>query len=74
MKLLVAAALSVIAAASFTQTISPGMWHDDTAYTLSGKPLPNGDAPPLTMADAQNIRKTMEYRMKRYHIDCTITN
>ncbi len=76
MRLLIAAALAGFAVSSIAQTVSPGMWHDEVAYTLNGKPLPATQAPDqcLTDADAKNIRKTMEYRMKRDKIDCTITN
>ncbi|KVN16375.1 hypothetical protein WT09_02010 [Burkholderia stagnalis] len=77
MKLLIAAGLAGFAIASFAQTVSPGMWHDDTAYTLNGKPLPSGDPVPdqcLTDADAKNIRATMEARMRRDNVACTITH
>lgn len=76
MRLLIAAALAGFAVSSVAQTVSPGMWHDETAYTLNGKPLPTTQAPDqcLAEADAKNIRKTMEYRMKRDNIHCTITN
>ncbi|KVT84909.1 hypothetical protein WM32_16295 [Burkholderia ubonensis] len=78
MRLLIAAALAGFAVSSIAQTVSPGMWHDETAYTLNGKPLPTTQAPDECLAeadaDAKNIRKTMEYRMKRDNIHCTITN
>ena len=64
------------AASAFAQTVSPGMWHDETAYTLNGKPLPPGNAAPdacLTDADAKNIRKTMEARLARDDVKCKIT-
>ncbi|TCW85803.1 hypothetical protein C5O80_11705 [Burkholderia sp. SRS-46] len=77
MKLLIAAGLAGFAVASFAQTVSPGMWHDDSAYTLNGKPLPSGGPVPdqcLTDADAKHIRATMEARMRRDNLTCTITN
>ncbi|HHT8831227.1 DUF3617 domain-containing protein [Burkholderia cenocepacia] len=78
MKLLIIAMLAGFAGASCAQTVSPGIWHDDTAYTLNGKPLPRGADPMpdqcLTDADAKNLRKTMTARLQRDDIHCTITN
>ncbi|MDW9253021.1 DUF3617 family protein [Burkholderia thailandensis] len=77
MKLLIAAGLAGLAVSSFAQTVSPGMWHDETAYTLNSKPLPQGASAPdqcLSGADAKNLRKTMEARMRRDNVNCTITN
>lgn len=78
MKMLVAAGLSGIAFSTFAQTVSPGIWHDEAAYTLNGKPLPQGTDPApdqcLTDADAKNLRKTMASRLQRDNVKCTITN
>jgi len=45
---------------------------------MNGKPLPQGTDPMpdqcLTDADAKNLRKTLESRMQRDNIHCTITN
>ncbi|WP_321802649.1 hypothetical protein [Burkholderia sp. BCC1993] len=78
MKILIAAGLAGFAVSTFAQTASPGIWHDETAYTLNGKPLPQGtDRTPdqcLTDADAKNLRKTLESRMQRDDVKCTVTN
>ncbi|KML54472.1 hypothetical protein VL15_21035 [Burkholderia cepacia] len=78
MKFLLAAGLAGFAVSAFAQTVSPGVWHDETAYTLNGKPLPqaSGSMPDqcLTDADAKNLRKTMAARMQRDNVNCTITH
>ncbi|MEN2468842.1 MULTISPECIES: DUF3617 domain-containing protein [Burkholderia] len=78
MKFLLAAGLAGFAVSAFAQTVSPGVWHDETAYTLNGKPLPqaSGSMPDqcLTDADAKDLRKTMAARMQRDNVNCTITH
>ncbi|ALX14128.1 hypothetical protein P350_21345 [Burkholderia cepacia JBK9] len=73
-----AAVLAGFAISSLAQTVSPGIWHDDTEYTLNGKPLPQGTDPMpdqcLSDADAKNLRKTMAARLQRDNVRCTITN
>jgi|GEM_PF-699001 len=78
MKILIAAGLAGFAVSAVAQTVSPGIWHDEAAYTLNGRPLPQGpDSMPdqcLTEADAKNLRKTLESRMQRDNVRCTVTN
>jgi hypothetical protein len=78
MKILIAAGLAGCAFSAFAQSVSPGVWHDETTYTLNGKPLPQTAEPMpdqcLTAADAKNLRKTMESRLQRDNVKCTITD
>lgn len=77
MKRLLIIGLACVATSTVVaQTVSPGLWHDETEYTLNGKPLPKGTSPDgcLGESDARDMRATMQARLVRDNMGCKITD
>ena len=75
MKTLIAIGLIGLAATASAQSVSPGLWHDETHATLNGRALPEARHPDgcLTPEDAKDIRSTMERRMQHDAMQCNIS-